>query len=252
MGSPALTMLDECYATHSAVLPWAGGRLHGPDDAQVEPREVAVGRRAIASVGLLTTGSPRKASSARPRSWRPLWRRGTRPRTSAPDDRNATIPITGRSRRHDRIRVSRARRPGHRSSATRTRPRSPAPDDRNARQGLARGRPARTSATAMEHPRTRWSGDWICTARCPRTGASVGLGRCGSGRCAADEKPWIPDPLRRCALFTQLALSSAFVFLELLGHLRAVGGGFRRRPVEVVERGDDSAGARRSRSRAAH
>ena len=50
------------FATHSAVLPWAGGRLHGPDDAQVEPREVAVGRRAIASVELLTTGSPRKRS----------------------------------------------------------------------------------------------------------------------------------------------------------------------------------------------
>jgi len=33
-------------ATHSPVVPWAGGRLHGPDDAQVEPREVAVGRRA--------------------------------------------------------------------------------------------------------------------------------------------------------------------------------------------------------------
>ena len=53
-------MPDERIATHSAVLPWAGGRLHGPDDAQVEPREVAVGRRAIASVGLLTAGSPRK------------------------------------------------------------------------------------------------------------------------------------------------------------------------------------------------
>ena len=47
------------FATHSAVVPRAGGRLHGPDDAQVEPREVAVGRRAIAFVGLLTTGSPR-------------------------------------------------------------------------------------------------------------------------------------------------------------------------------------------------
>jgi hypothetical protein len=35
-------------ATHSAVRPRVAGRLHGPDDAQVEPREVDVGRRAIA------------------------------------------------------------------------------------------------------------------------------------------------------------------------------------------------------------
>jgi len=46
-------------ATHSAVGPPAAGRLHCSDDAQVEPREVDVGRRAIASVGHLTTGSPR-------------------------------------------------------------------------------------------------------------------------------------------------------------------------------------------------
>jgi hypothetical protein len=32
------------FATHSAVVPWADGRLRGPDDAQVESREVAVGR----------------------------------------------------------------------------------------------------------------------------------------------------------------------------------------------------------------
>ena len=44
-----------------------GGRPHGSDDAQVEPREVAVGRRAIASVGLPTTGSPRSRSCAPPR-----------------------------------------------------------------------------------------------------------------------------------------------------------------------------------------
>ena len=40
-----------------------GGRLHRPDDAQAEPREVDVGRRAIASVGLLTAGSPRTQPS---------------------------------------------------------------------------------------------------------------------------------------------------------------------------------------------
>ena len=39
-------------------------RLHGPDDAQAELREVDVGRRAIASVEHLTTGSPRTRSSA--------------------------------------------------------------------------------------------------------------------------------------------------------------------------------------------
>ena len=52
------------FATHSAVLPWADGRLHRPDDAQVEPSEVAVGRLAVASAGLLTTGSPRKQPPA--------------------------------------------------------------------------------------------------------------------------------------------------------------------------------------------
>ena len=35
-------------ATHSAVVSRTAGRLHGPDDAQVEPREVDVERRAIA------------------------------------------------------------------------------------------------------------------------------------------------------------------------------------------------------------
>jgi hypothetical protein len=46
-----------CHAlTRRAV---GGGRLHSPDDAQVDPREVAVERRAIASVGLLTAGLPR-------------------------------------------------------------------------------------------------------------------------------------------------------------------------------------------------
>ena len=67
-GSAAVQARRSCYATHSAVVPRAGGRLHRPDDAQVEPREVAVGRRAIASVGLLTTGSPRTRSSAQARS----------------------------------------------------------------------------------------------------------------------------------------------------------------------------------------
>ena len=53
------------FATNAIVVPRVGGRLHRPDDAQVEPREAAVGRRAIASVGLLTTGSPRTQSSRR-------------------------------------------------------------------------------------------------------------------------------------------------------------------------------------------
>ena len=52
-----------CNATRSAVVPWAAGRLHSPDDAQVEPREVNVGRRAIASVEHLATGSPHEPSS---------------------------------------------------------------------------------------------------------------------------------------------------------------------------------------------
>jgi hypothetical protein len=52
---------------HSAVGPQAGGRLHRPDDAQVGPREVDVGRRAIPSVGHLTTGSPRTQQSRRDR-----------------------------------------------------------------------------------------------------------------------------------------------------------------------------------------
>lgn len=49
------------FATHSPVVPRAGGRLHGPDDAQAKPREVDGGRRAIASVGH-RTGSPRLRS----------------------------------------------------------------------------------------------------------------------------------------------------------------------------------------------
>jgi hypothetical protein len=53
----------EWFATHSAVVPGAGGRLHRPDDGQVEPREVAVGRRAIAFLGRLTIGSPRAEES---------------------------------------------------------------------------------------------------------------------------------------------------------------------------------------------
>jgi hypothetical protein len=41
---------DSLYrnATHSAVVSWAAGRPHGPDDAEVEPGEVDVGRRATA------------------------------------------------------------------------------------------------------------------------------------------------------------------------------------------------------------
>lgn len=50
---------SHCFATHSAVVPRAGGRLHGPDDAQVEPPQADLGRPAIASVGHRTTGSPR-------------------------------------------------------------------------------------------------------------------------------------------------------------------------------------------------
>jgi hypothetical protein len=45
---PTGAQADESYATHSAVVPGAGGRLHRPDDVQVGPREVAVGRRAVA------------------------------------------------------------------------------------------------------------------------------------------------------------------------------------------------------------
>jgi len=49
MRSRGLSWPRYCNATtHSAVLPRAAGRLHGPDDAEVEPREVDVGRRAIA------------------------------------------------------------------------------------------------------------------------------------------------------------------------------------------------------------
>jgi hypothetical protein len=85
-GRPRLLRLSRlfwpryAFATHSAVVPRAGGRLHGPDDAQVEPRQADLGRHAIASVGHRTTGSPRFQSR-------------------------------GRSQPHDRIRVSRRRRP---------------------------------------------------------------------------------------------------------------------------------------------
>jgi len=50
------------FATHSAVVPRAGGRLRGPDDAQVEPREVDLARRATASIGQRTAGLPRQRS----------------------------------------------------------------------------------------------------------------------------------------------------------------------------------------------
>jgi len=46
--SPDGSDRDERFATHSAVRPRAAGRLHSPDDAQVESREVDVRRRAIA------------------------------------------------------------------------------------------------------------------------------------------------------------------------------------------------------------
>jgi hypothetical protein len=75
------------YAAHSAVVSRAAGRLHGPDDAQVEPCAVAVGRRAIASVGHLTAGSPRKQLPAR----------------TAPDDRKRDVAMTGVGLRADRI-----------------------------------------------------------------------------------------------------------------------------------------------------
>jgi hypothetical protein len=89
-------------ATHSTVVPRAGGRLHGPDDAQVEPREVAVGRRAIASVGHLTAGSSRFQSQ-------------------------------GRGRRHDRIRVALPRRLGGDHFATHS-----GPDAKGMRQPVNR------------------------------------------------------------------------------------------------------------------
>jgi hypothetical protein len=50
----------DSYATYSTVGPQTAGRLYAPDDAQVEPPEVDVGRRATASVGHLTTRSPRE------------------------------------------------------------------------------------------------------------------------------------------------------------------------------------------------
>ena len=48
--SPDGSNRNERLATHSAVSPRAGRRLRTPDDAQVEPREVDVGRRDIAFV----------------------------------------------------------------------------------------------------------------------------------------------------------------------------------------------------------
>ena len=57
---------DSC-ATRSAVSPRPAGRLHGPDDAQVDPRDGDIGRRTIASVGHLTTGSPLPQESRRAR-----------------------------------------------------------------------------------------------------------------------------------------------------------------------------------------
>ena len=45
-------------APHSAVSQRAGGRLHCADDAQPEPRETGVRRRAAAFVGHRTAGSP--------------------------------------------------------------------------------------------------------------------------------------------------------------------------------------------------
>jgi len=54
-----------------------GGRTTvWPDDAQGEPREVDVGRRAIASVGHLTTGSPRGCRKLHART--PMWEMGAR------------------------------------------------------------------------------------------------------------------------------------------------------------------------------
>jgi len=67
-----------------------GGRLHGPDDAQVEPREVDVGRRAIASVEHLTTGSPRKESPGRATPWLSLWRPNATSRRRAASRRRAS------------------------------------------------------------------------------------------------------------------------------------------------------------------
>jgi len=102
------------YATHSAVGPRAGGRLHGPDDAQVEPREVDVGRRAIASVGHLTTGSPRERWRRRRSADDRFDRRsGSVPAIALATSRRrdvwasgrATpgIAIVGLNRRHDRF-----------------------------------------------------------------------------------------------------------------------------------------------------
>ena len=88
-------------ATHSAVLPWADGRRHRPDDAHVEPSEVDVGRLAIASVGLLTTGSPRKrahdsrleAAEPRHRSRLATCARNTIAAADAPHPEMAASPL---------------------------------------------------------------------------------------------------------------------------------------------------------------
>jgi hypothetical protein len=73
---PGTRRRRDWFATDSAVVAWAGGRLHGPDDAQVERREVDLGRRAIASARHLATGSPRMHSRgvARPDDCIGHWR----------------------------------------------------------------------------------------------------------------------------------------------------------------------------------
>jgi len=91
------------YATHSAVGPWAGGRLHGRDDALLEPRGVDVGRHAIASVGHLTTGPPRMESRgiARPDDcigrWRSLGPAGVARRICVSEERSVRSPQGARS-----------------------------------------------------------------------------------------------------------------------------------------------------------
>ena len=57
-------------ATRSAVSPRAAGRLHRPDDAQAEPRELTAARTA-AFIGHETAGSPRKDSPGRRRVAQP-------------------------------------------------------------------------------------------------------------------------------------------------------------------------------------
>jgi hypothetical protein len=53
----------DSYATHSAVAPRRADDCMARMMRKVEPREVAVGRRAIAFVGLLTAGLPRRDKS---------------------------------------------------------------------------------------------------------------------------------------------------------------------------------------------